>query len=594
MCGIVGILEMDGGGPVDGVLLERMNEIQHHRGPDAGAIHVEERIGLGNRRLAIVDRAGGHQPMSSPDGSAWITYNGEVFNHEELRRELAARGHVFRTESDTEVVLESYLAFGERCVDRFNGQFAFAVWDGRSETLFLARDRLGIAPLHYAVRDGVFVFASEAKAILAHPAFPPASDRVAVVEALLCGTVFDGRTMFQDIRSLPAGHTLTATRDGIRERRYWDVPLATPEGADGSESFYRERLMPLLEDAVRMRLMGEVPWGVMLSGGTDSTTLGLLASRLVDEPVQTFTIDFPNQWKGQDVDAQYAGLVARSMGATHRSFLIDPADYFDVLERLAWHLERPFNKGAATMYLLYRQMSEHVTVVQSGEGADELFAGYVGSRGLGLDEVLAAGEIQGFPWAPDWSVTARLFSDDLRKELEPEEMVSQRLADALAAADTADLLNRALYLYCKHFLLELIEIHDRTSLAFGVEGRLPYLDHRFVELFFPMPSHLKYRDGQTKYVFKKAISGFVPEDVITRNKTHMPIPRDPRSVFEQLDLVRELVLSDEARTAAYFDGGRVRDLLERRGGFESVDMVTLWQITMYLITLELNHRVFGL
>jgi asparagine synthase (glutamine-hydrolysing) len=594
MCGIVGIFHMDGAGPIDAALLERMNEIQRHRGPDAGAIHVEEPIGLGNRRLAIVDREGGRQPMGSADGSVWITYNGEVFNHDELRRELSARGHVFRTRSDTEVVLASYQAFGERCVDRFNGQFAFAIWDGRNESLFLARDRLGIAPLHYAVRDGVLVFASEAKAILAHPGFPAVADGEAVVEALLCGTLFAGRTMFRDIRALPAGHTLTATRAGIREREYWDVPLGPPEGANGSEDFYREQLLPLLEDAVRIRLMGEVPWGVMLSGGTDSTTLGLLASGMVERPVETFTIDFPNRWKGRNVDAHYAELAARFMGATHHAFLIDPVAYFDVLERLAWHLERPFNKGAATMYLLYRQMSQHVTVVQSGEGADELFAGYVGSRGLGLDEVVATGEIRGFPWAPDWEVTARLFSEDVRRELRPEEIVSQRLAEALAGADTPDVLNRALYLYCKHFLLELIEIHDRTSLAFGVEGRLPFLDHRFVELFFPMPSHLKYRDGQTKYVFKEAISGFVPDEVITRTKTHMPIPRDPRSVFEQLDMVRDLVLSEGARTASYFDPGRVRDLLERRGGFESVDMVTLWQITMYLITLELNHRVFGL
>ncbi len=594
MCGIVGIFHLDQGGPVDGALLERMNEIQRHRGPDAGAIHVEEGIGLGNRRLAIIDRDRGHQPMASADGSAWITYNGEVFNFGELRRELSARGHVFRTQSDTEVVLASYLAFGERCVDRFNGQFAFAIWDGRNETLFLARDRLGIAPLHYAVAGGAFVFASEAKAILAHPGFPPVADEVAVVEALLCGTLFGGRTMFEDIRSLPPGHTVTVTRSGIREREYWDVPLVTPEGANGSEDFYRERLLPLLDDALRMRLVGEVPWGVMLSGGTDSSTLGLLASGMVDEPIKTFTIDFPNRWKGQNVDAHYAELVARSMGATHRAFLIDPGDYIDVLERLSWHLERPFNKGAATMYLLYRQMSEHVTVVQSGEGADELFAGYVGSRGLGLDEVLSAGEIGGFPWAPNREVIARLFSDDFRRALRPEEIFAQRLTEALAAADSPDLLNRALYLYCKHFLLELIEIHDRTALAFGVEGRLPYLDHRFVELFFPMPSHLKYRDGQTKYLFKQAITGFVPDEVITRSKTHMPIPRDPQSVFDQLDMVRDLVLSDGARTASYFDPGRVRDLLERRGGFESVDMVTLWQITMYLITLELNHRVFGL
>ena len=594
MCGIVGLFHFARESPVDSALLERMNEIQRHRGPDDAGLRADGPIGLGNRRLAIIDRARGHQPMGTEDGLVWITYNGEVFNFPELRRELEARGHAFRTSSDTEVVLASYVEFGERCVDRFNGQFAFAVWDGRRRSLFLARDRLGIHPLHYAVTDGAFLFASEAKAILEHPEIRPSADPIAVAEALMCGTLFDGRTAFRGIRALEPGHTLTVDAEGTRTRRYWDIPLAPMDGADGAEEGYAACLLPMLEDALRMRLVGEVPWGVMLSGGTDSSTLSTLASRLSDEPVKTFTIDFPNPWKGRDVDAHYAELVARSVGADHRVFMVDPDEYFHVLERIAWHLERPFNKGAATMYLLYGRMKDHVTVVLSGEGADELFAGYVGSRGLGLDEVLASGAIRSLPWAPNWHVTSRLFSADFRAEVRPEEVFAQRLSDSLARAETNDLLNRALYLYCKHFLRELIEIHDHTSLAFGVEGRLPFLDHRFVEVFFPMPSRLKVRDGETKYLFKRVVGDLIPPEVIHRRKTHMPIPRDPVSVGGQMRLARELLLASDARTASYYDRGRLRDFLDHAGGFHDVDMVAVWQISMYLITLELNHRVFGL
>jgi asparagine synthase (glutamine-hydrolysing) len=593
MCGIAGVLDLSGG-PVDPRLVEAMNETQRHRGPDDAGLHVAGPVGLGNRRLAIIDRALGAQPMGSPDGSVWITYNGEVFNFEELRRHLEGRGHAFRTRCDTEVVLAAYLEYGVRCVDRFNGQFAFGIWDGRTGELFLARDRLGINPLHHATVDGQFVFASEAKAILRHPGVRREADRTAVAEMLLCGTTFDGRTMFEGIRSLEPGHTMTVGASGVRVRRYWDIPLSPDLGASRDDDAYERELLPLLEDALSMRLVGEVPWGMMLSGGTDSSTLATLASRMTEEPVQSFTIDFPNAWKGRDIDSMYAELVAGEIGAKHHAFVVDPDDYFDVLERLCWHLERPFNKGAASMYLLYERMREHVTVILSGEGADELFAGYVGSRGLGLDDVLASGRIDSLPWAPEWRAASALFSDDFRREVRPDEVFEHRVADSLAGAETDDLLNQALYLYCKHFLLELLEIHDRTSLAFGVEGRFPFLDHRFVERFFPMPSRLKYDAGRTKVLFKRAIRGLVPDEVIERRKTHMPIPRDPTTVASQMALTRELLLDPAARTAGWFNRDRVEGLLSRTGPFEGLDMVGVWQLTMYLITLELTNRVFEL
>ena len=246
------------------------------------------------------------------------------------------------------------------------------------------------------------------------------------------------------------------------------------------------------------------------------------------------------------------------------------------------------------MYLFYEQVKDHATVILTGEGADELLAGYVGSSGLGLDQILATGTIDHFPWAPHWRESLALFSDDFRATHRPQEVFEQRLDDSLAAAATEDVLNRGLYLYSQHFLTELIEIHDRTSLAFGVETRLPFMDRRLLDLLGPMPSRLKLRDGQTKYIFKQVIDGLLPREILHRNKAHMPIPRDPVSLMRQVSLARDLVLAPNARTRSYFDSGRVDDFLSRKGMFEGVGMVTVWQISLYLITLELHHRVFGL
>jgi asparagine synthase (glutamine-hydrolysing) len=501
---------------------------------------------------------------------------------------------VFRTASDTEVVLRAYEAWGEACVDRFNGQYAFAVWNGRRSELFLARDRLGIAPLHYAIVDGAFVFASEAKALLEYPGAHPSIDPEGVAEALLCGTLFDGRTMFRGMLALPPGCWARVSAEGVVVTQcYWDVPLSHGPGERYDESGYAERMLPLLDEALRMRLSPEVPWGVMLSGGTDSSTLATLAAAAASAPVRTFTIDFPNRWKGANLDAHYARLVAGALKTDHYEFLTEPEDYYQTLERVTWHIERPFNKGASTMFLLYKQIKAHATVVITGEGADELFAGYVGERGLGLDEVLANGTITGFPWAAYAGITARLFSEDFAAAVRPDDLFHERLARAVPR-NGSDPLNAALYLYTKYFLLELLELHDRTSLAFGVEARLPFLDHRFVELLSPMPSKLKVRDGHTKYLFKQVVKHLLPEEILTRRKTPMPIPRDPETLRRQTRLTRELVCASDARTRAYFDGSRVLDFLERRGEFEHVDALCVWKVSMYLLTLELLHRVFRL
>ncbi len=594
MCGISGIYNFGNSRPVCSSTIDQMDAVQEYRGPDERGRHIEDRIGLGNRRLAIIDRAHGQQPMSNDDKSVWITYNGEVYNYPELRADLEGRGYRFRSGSDTEVVLRSYEAYGEGCVDRFNGQFAFAIWDSRAPRLFLARDRLGIAPLHYAERDGQFIFASEAKALFRHPDVKPQIDHEAVVEALLCGTLFAGRTMFGGIRSLEPGYTMTVTPSGVARRQYWDIPLTAEGNGHDTEATYREKLIPLLEDALKIRLVGEVPWGMMLSGGTDSSTLTSLATRMTPDPIQTFTIDFPNPWKLKTTDAHYARLMAEELRTKHREFMINPDDYYATLEQVVYHLERPFNKGASTMYLLYKHLKDHATVVITGEGADELFAGYVGERGLGLDEIVSSGAITELPWAAYWKVTSLLFNDDFARKVRPEEIFHQRLSDALAQMDGGDPLNRGLYLYTKYFLLELLELHDRTSLAFGVEARLPFLDHRFVELTCPMPSSMKVKNGRTKHIFKDAVSHLLPSMIIDRKKTPMPIPRDPETLLRQTRLTREMICDPNSRTAAYYDLRRVNDFLDRRAEFEGIDALSIWKVSMYLITLELLHRIYSL
>ncbi|MCI0529399.1 MAG: asparagine synthase (glutamine-hydrolyzing), partial [Nitrospira sp.] len=335
-----------------------MNEVQRHRGPDDAGIYIDGRVGLGNRRLAIMDREYGHQPMSNEDGSVWITYNGEIFNYRELRSRLKSHGHRFKTNSDTEVILLAYEVFGEGCVKEFNGQFAFAIWDHPRKKLFLARDRMGIVPLHYTITDSQFIFASEAKAILEYLALDtPGTSRPdvnleAVVEALLCGALLGDHTLFKGIQTLPPGHTLTLTAGperssrtdfsnlGFRLNKYWEIPLDIDTRLYGStlgdlERYYAQNFLELLKDAVQLRLMGEVPLGILLSGGTDSSAIAKLATEKLttktqrhreskindslcasaplqlitpDLPVQTFTIDFPNPWKGEDHDATYARL----------------------------------------------------------------------------------------------------------------------------------------------------------------------------------------------------------------------------------------------------------------------------------------------
>src|SRR3989449_3484109 len=374
MCGIVGIVKLNPKETVDEARLKRMRDVLRHRGPDGEGLWIDGPVGLGMRRRAIVDVAGGHQPMANEDETVWIVYNGEVYNHAALRPGLERHGHSYRTRSDTETIVHMYEEEGERCVERLQGMFAFALWDRPRGRLLLARDRLGIKPLYYACTDDELLFASEIKAILAGGSVRAALNEAILPEFLAMGFVAGPETFFRGVRKLPPGRTLSWSRaEGFAERRYWRLPVDlddSPKTLDERASEVRARL----ETAVRSHLMTDVPLGLFLSGGIDSTGLAALMAPMVKEPIRTFAVGLT------DPDANelaYARLAARAVGAEHRDVVVSPEEFFDALPRLIWHEDEPIATPASVpLHFVSRLARDHVKVVLTGEGADELFLGY--------------------------------------------------------------------------------------------------------------------------------------------------------------------------------------------------------------------------
>ena len=529
MGAISGILSFSPRSPIDPLALRRMSDAQQHRGVDADGMFISDRIGLASRRQTFAGGTGDPQTVSNSAGAICIGFCGELFNRRELREDLSGRGLELRHRGDAEIVLRAYEADGSSCIGRFNGQFALAIWDGGRGRLLLARDPLGICPLHYLVNEGYLLFASEAKGVLAHPSVETTIDDDAVAEMLLCGTVFDDRTIFASVNRVAPGSTLEATSDRqLQVRRYWVLPQPAENG-DITEQAAAEELAAVCSDAVRLRTAGSTNVGILLSGGTDSSAMAAWAQRAALQPIHTFSIDFPNPWKGNDTDQHYANLVASTLGTTHHSFTLDTKEYFDALEPLAWHLEKAHNKGAATMYLAARSAAPHARVLLSGEGIDEMLGGYVGSRGLWPDESGASPAITHFPWAPDAGAITGILSHDFGARTRAEERFQQRLRDSAARAGQSNALAVHLHLYTTCFLQDLLELHDQAALAAGVELRGPFLDRRCVELIGSLPSHFKVRNGVTKYIFRKVIAGLVPNEVLSRRKTYLPMPFDPVS-----------------------------------------------------------------
>jgi asparagine synthase (glutamine-hydrolysing) len=622
MCGIAGMVKLNPGDAAERTVVERMRDVLHHRGPDGEGLWLEGPVGLGHRRLAIVDVATGQQPMTNEDGSCWITYNGEIYNHIELRAELEARGHRYRTRSDTETVLHLYEEEGERCVERLQGMFAFALWDRAREQLLLARDRLGIKPLYYAVRGDALLFGSEIKAILAAGTIKPELDHALLPEYLATGYVAGEATLVRGVRKLLPGRTLTWSRKhGVTTRRYWQLSPredSLTAGLAARAAILRRRL----EAAVRSHLMSDVPLGVFLSGGLDSSAIAALMAPMVREPIRTFSVGF-NEPEANEL--AYARMAARAVGAEHREVVVTPSEFFGTLPRLVWHEDEPIAfPSSVPLHFVSRLARDHVKVVLTGEGADELFLGYNRYRVTAWNARLAGGWSAMVPGAARRVVRGavhrlphglRRYADRsfLALEAGPRPLFCENFAvfptalqerllidpallanrdafgDALRAfgeggPDLGRAMSRA---DLETYLVELLMKQDQMSMSASVESRVPYLDHELVEHVLATPARFKLRGMETKTVLRAAVRDLVPREILTRRKMGFPVPvgRWLRGAF--WPVVEEFILGPRARSRGLLDPDAVRRLAEAHRRGEADHGQRLW----LLLNLELWHRV---
>jgi asparagine synthase (glutamine-hydrolysing) len=618
MCGIAGIADVTGR-PVSPVLLEAMTHALAHRGPDGEAVLCRGRVGLGHRRLAIIDLVTGDQPVQSDDGALAIVFNGEIYNFREVRAELAARGARFHTASDTEVILRAYEMDGPACVSSLRGMFAFAILDGRARRLFLARDRVGIKPLHYAWDGRRLVFASELKAILEDPDVPRDLDLEALGEYLIHHYISAPRTIFLAIRKLPPASTLLLPLDGGRPEiaRYWDLRFAPDPRI--SEQEWIERLRAELADAVRSHMVSDVPIGAFLSGGLDSSTVVALMARASARPVRTFSIGFDEA----DFDElRFARQVAARYGTDHYELVVKPKA-LEALPRLVWHFDEPFaDASAIPTYYVAKITREHVTVALSGDGGDENFAGYRRyARAAALAEMLDRGPrrllrallrgaaallptgARGQAWAgllgsrpleryfrlmtyqrPE--TLRRLLARDLAG-LARMAAVPGPFARLAEASGAADYVSRLQYVDIQHYLPEdILTKVDRASMAVSLESRVPLLDHRLMEFLARMPASLKFRDGAGKWALKRAMASALPEPILTRPKMGFGVPLGDWLRGELRETARDLLLGPRFRQRGLFRPAEVARLLEEHDSGRRDRSARLWA----LMVLELWMR----
>jgi asparagine synthase (glutamine-hydrolysing) len=568
MCGIAGSY-----GPAD---IRRMTSTLTHRGPDDEGFFADGPVQFGARRLAIIDLTTGHQPLSTADGSHWITYNGELFNYLEVRADLEKLGFKFKTNSDTEVVVTAYKAWGAQCLDRFIGMFAFAIWDGRE--IFIARDRLGEKPVYYWTRGDRFLFASEIKALLVEVAPEPAfDDRFPVLEAVL-----EPDTLFKGIYALEPGCYLVFDGRKTTVRRYWSIPEGPVDGRSAED--LTEELLSLLKDAVRLRLRSDVPIGLFLSGGLDSSLLAGLA-----RPQKTFTCHLPYGPAYDELD--YARLMAGSIGCEMHTVTVGPEDFRRDFPKVLWHLEQPIaTTSSIAEFALARLAAQHVKVAIGGQGADEAFGGYVRYALLAEEERIAASPLfrEYHPlarvlWGPNvfGPPADRYFSLIQRgvgsqAPLEEARRIFSRngsLIDRMGAVDF------------RMTFPSLITMNDRASAAFGVENRTPLLDHRLIEFAFRLPPELKLHQGQTKVLLRRASRGLVPDAIVDRpEKKGLGVPVGRWLQNELKDWATELCVSLEKR-------GIRLDAAQDRGEFDRT-LFTKVSLELWFRTF-IDHRGAG-
>jgi asparagine synthase (glutamine-hydrolysing) len=615
MCGIAGLFSLNGK-PVLEEEVQSMCDAMVHRGPNDDGYYTAPGVSIGMRRLSIIDIDGGHQPVHNEDKSVWVVFNGEIYNFKSLRATLERQGHRFYTDTDTEVIVHLYEQYGEECVQKMRGMFTFAVWDERRKSLLLGRDRLGIKPLYYTVVDGRLAFGSELKVLLQLPEVERRLNWSSVNYLFSAMCTPSAESIVDGVHKLQPGHVMTASaQQGIQVRQYWDVEYDPDYGK--SESYFVEGLRELLEESVRLRLIADVPLGAFLSGGVDSSSVVATMARLNSGPVKTFSIGFPD--KDYD-ETQYARQVARQFGTDHHELVVDP-NVLGVIDDLAWYLDEPFGDSSAIpTYMVSKLAAEHVTVVLSGDGGDELFAGYdrytkeqkerkmaripspvrkiAGFAGSMMNEGMKGRNflrhlaLDGADRYFDANILFKeaqkvaLFEPEAYERIHRDDPRSQWRA--VVENDKIHWLSSLQYMDTKNYLPnDILTKVDRMSMAHSIEARVPLIDHKLVEFAATIPPELKLKGNTTKYILKKAMEGILPNEILYRPKRGFAIPLG-RWFRGQLSMyVRDLLLSRKSLERGLFRKSYIERLIEMNDRGRSLDL-QLWT----LITFELWCRRF--
>lgn len=600
-------------------VVERMTEVMAHRGPDGFGYYQDSHVWLAHRRLSIVDLTGGGQPMPDEDGSLQVTYNGEVFNHGDLRKGLEQAGHRYRSHCDTETILHAYEEYGPGSLEHYRGMFAFAIWDRRKKELFCARDRLGIKPFYYFHDGKSLVFGSEIKVLLEHPDVRARLEESTLGEYFAFGYNSGEQTMFRGIRQLMPGHWMRVrAKDGrldLEIQRYWDAPHeSTVSGASEEELIADCRRR--LEETVRLRLMSDVPLGMFLSGGVDSSAIAALILKLRSGPLQTFSVGYR---EAEYSELSYAAEVARHLGTEHREVSIGAGEFFDVLPELIWHEDEPITwPSSVSLYFVSKLAAQHVKVVLTGEGSDELFGGY--SRYgfyLRMERWMRAyGVVPGFVRAAmrGFVAESNLLSGSVRRKLQHtflgreggiESLYLDNFYSAISRSEQTQLLRgaaagtpyesflryyqtsqasplaRLLYADQKTYLVELLRKQDRMSMACSIESRVPFLDHHFVAFAHSVPDGLKQRNGEGKYILKRAVEDLLPRSIIYRTKMGFPTPLRQWLMEDAGRQVREVLLDRNGILAQYTNRAEMENLLRlhQAGSIDATDR--MWRLVNF-------------
>jgi asparagine synthase (glutamine-hydrolysing) len=624
MCGIAGMFEPEAtmGRAERREALGRMCDAIEHRGPDDEGFHVEGGLALGMRRLSIIDLFGGRQPISNEDGTVWIVFNGEIYNYLDIREELIDRGHAFQTESDTETIVHLYEEEGEACVERLRGMFAFAIWDRRERKLFIARDRVGVKPLHYAVTAGGIVFGSEIKSLLQHPAIGREVNLEAISDFLSFGYLPDPQSAFRGIQKLPAGHTLTFKDSRLTVRRYWDFQYPEAEAARPAreDGYYVERLRELLAESVRLRLVSDVPLGAFLSGGVDSSTVVAMMAREMGRPVKTFSIGFT---ESSFDELDYARVAARHFNTDHHEFVVTP-DVCNIVGEIVRHHDEPFaDVSSIPTYIVSKMAREHVTVALSGDGGDELFAGYerylVDAQRAKFERVprfirrnvflRASRMLPPGAYGKNFLRNIALDADERYVDSlsyfhqeKKRDLLSAEFLRATGGRDSSEEYRRIyglprskeridhlLYLDSKTYLpSDIMTKVDRMSMAHSLEAREPLLDHKLIEFVAQIPASLKLRGLEAKSILKRAVRGIVSDEIIGRKKQGFDVPILKWFKEDLRELLCDTLTGGRARQRGYFNPGAVEAILDEHLRGRRDNSRHLWG----LLTLELWHQSF--